>query len=156
MEDLTEKKKNTKKLICKIATVIGVLLVLVLVFLRFHGLTVKIEKTVTAVDSVTIDGKTEEHEVQVNIKGEYTYFFGTKNRYSGKIKIENYADTDGDVDFRIEDNAPLIYRKNNHAELNSHSFGVISVKKRFSEFEILVDDGEGIDLNATKHSIYVK
>ena len=135
----------------------GVLLICFLLFLRFHGITVSVDKRITAYERGNIDGKTQEREPEVYISGKYSYKLWAADSFSGKIEIEGYEQTEGEVqDLRIENNAMLIYREYNHAVLNTCYFGVISVKNGFSDFEILVDDGERVDTENPGHIIYMK
>lgn len=135
----------------------GVLLICFLLFWRFHGITVSVDKRITAYERGNIDGKTQEREPEVYISGKYSYKLWVADSFSGKIEIEGYEQTEGEVqDLRIENNAMLIYREYNHAVLNTCYFGVISVKNGFSDFEILVDDGERVDTENPGHIIYMK
>lgn len=133
----------------------GVLLICFLLFWRFHGIAVSVDKKVTAYERGNIDGKTQERELEVYISGKYLYKLWAADSFSGKIEIEGYEQTEGEVqDLRIEKNAALIYREYNHAVLSTCYFGIISIKNGFSDFEILVDDGEGIDTENPEHIIY--
>lgn len=148
-----------KKMNCfKIAgAAFGVLVMCFILFWRFHGITVSVDKRSSAVEYRNIDGKTQERELEVYISGKYSYKLWAADNFSGKIIIEDYEQTEGEVrDLKLDENAALIYREYNHEVLNTCYFGVISVKNGFSDFEILVDDGEGIDTENPEHIIYLK
>ncbi len=151
-----KEKKRTKWY--KISGIfILILLVGFILFWRFHGIAVSVDKRAAAVERGNTDGKMQEQKVEVSISGKYYYKLWTADEFSGKISIENYAQTEGEVwNLRIEKYAPLIYREYDRSVLNTSYFGVISAGKEFSEFEILVDDGNGIDTENPGHIIYIE
>ncbi|MCM1309221.1 MAG: hypothetical protein NC223_11530 [Butyrivibrio sp.] len=146
---------NKRKLYKTAGIAFGALLICFIVFWRFHGITVSVDKTARAIECGSVDGKTQEREIEIRISGRYSYKLWAADSFSGKIEIEGYGQTAGEVsDLRIEKNAALIYREYDRAVLNTFYLGVISAESGFSDFEILVDDGEGIDMENPELIIY--
>lgn len=133
---------------------IGVLLICFLLFWGIHGIALSVDKTVEALDCRLVDGETQERKTEISVSGKYRSRLWGADSFSGKIAIEGYEQTEGEVwDLRIEENAVLIYRKYDGARLKSDYFGTITVGNQFSGIRIIVDDGEGIDPDAPEHII---
>lgn len=136
---------------------LAVLLICFLLFWRFHGITVSVDKRADATERIMIDGKAQERGLEIYISGKYSYRLWAADHFSGKIIIEGCEQTEGEVrELKLEKNTALIYRKYSHSVLNTCYFGVISAESGFSGLEIFVDDGEGIDMENPRHIIYME
>lgn len=151
------KEKKSAKWYKILGVCVIVLLTGFILFWRFHGIVVSVDKSLPAVECMNTDGKMQEREIEVCVSGKYYYKLWAADLFSGKISIENYEQTEGNVrDLRMEENAPLIYRQYDHAVLNTSYLGIISVGKGFSSIKIWVDDGDGIDTENPEHIIYTE
>ena len=137
----------------KALKILATLAILLLLFLLFFPISVKIEKTVSAVE-IALDDIDLSVPVTVSIAGTYSWRLFGADTFRGDISFDSYTQT---IDNKLEqtDRIPALTQLDggDHLDygewLNSQCFGYISWKPFFSSFVVQVyrPQGQGMGWN---------